>query len=256
MIPANGGAVITLGSGFLHPDGVAVDAAGNVYVADTGDNAVKEILAGTNTVITLGSGFLVPEGVAVDGNGNVFVTDNGHNQVVELPAGGGMATVASGFNNIHEIAVDGADNIYVSDAGAKQVYAVFSGSTSLTPIGSGMVTPIGICLDNAGRVFVADFSNSDVVTILPSGGYYLSRFLPPGLTFNSQTGAISGRPTKASPATVYDVIGYNSGNSASAAINITVNAVSISYNKPKNLHQKYSHQSTNASKQRRGSDRV
>jgi DNA-binding beta-propeller fold protein YncE len=60
--------VITLGSGFNQPSSVAVDGSGNVFVADTYNNAVKEILAAGHytTINTLGSGFNSPTGVAVD----------------------------------------------------------------------------------------------------------------------------------------------------------------------------------------------
>ena len=63
------------GQRIQHPFGVAVDGSGNVFVADTGNNAVKEIVAagGYTTVNILGSGFSGPSGVAVDGSGNVFV---------------------------------------------------------------------------------------------------------------------------------------------------------------------------------------
>ena len=76
----------TLGSGFSYPCGVAVDGSGNVFVADTDNNAVKEILAagGYTTVKTLGSGFSDPTGVAVDGSGNVFVADTCNNAVKKL----------------------------------------------------------------------------------------------------------------------------------------------------------------------------
>ena len=84
-----------LGSGFSYPGGVAVDGGGNVYVADTYHNAMKEIIAGTggaaggtvnssSTVNVLGSGFTGPYGVAVAGNGNVFVADSGDNAVKQL----------------------------------------------------------------------------------------------------------------------------------------------------------------------------
>jgi len=57
-----GGTVATLGSGFLGPQSVAVDGSGNVFVADTYNNAVKEIVAagGYTAVKTLGSGFRTP----------------------------------------------------------------------------------------------------------------------------------------------------------------------------------------------------
>jgi streptogramin lyase len=76
-------ALTRIGSGFLHPDGVAVDAAGNVYVSDLGHNAVKKV-APDGTITQVGSGFWHPGGVAVDAAGNVFVADTGHNAVKEV----------------------------------------------------------------------------------------------------------------------------------------------------------------------------
>ena len=69
---AHAGLTVTLGSGFNDPTGVAVDGSGNVFVADYGNNAVKEIVAvngvipASPTINTLGSGFSYPTGVAVD----------------------------------------------------------------------------------------------------------------------------------------------------------------------------------------------
>ena len=61
---ASSSCVTTLGGGFSDPYGVAVDASGNVYVADYGNSAVKEMPAGcasSSCVTTLGSGFAIPE---------------------------------------------------------------------------------------------------------------------------------------------------------------------------------------------------
>jgi DNA-binding beta-propeller fold protein YncE len=66
--------VVTLGGGFTATRGVAIDRGGNIYVADAGANAIKEVPAGCSNsacVVTLGSGFSAPYGVAVDGAGNV-----------------------------------------------------------------------------------------------------------------------------------------------------------------------------------------
>src|SRR5580698_4663365 len=87
------GTTTVLGSGFSGPTGVAVDGSGNVFVADTENNAVKEIVAVSGsipasnpTINVLGSGFNAPAGVAVDGNGNVFVADTSNNLMKEIVA--------------------------------------------------------------------------------------------------------------------------------------------------------------------------
>jgi len=100
------GVVSSVGSGFSIPYGVAVDASGDVFVADFNHGLVKEILAGTggaaagtvnasSTVIPVGSGFITPEGVAVDAHGNVFVADPGNNSVQEIVADTNGAVNAS-----------------------------------------------------------------------------------------------------------------------------------------------------------------
>ena len=78
------GITTTLGSGFGGPTGVAVDGSGNVYVADSGSNAVEKIPysgGSYGTPVTLGSGFSNPFGVAVDGAGNVYVADHSNNAI-------------------------------------------------------------------------------------------------------------------------------------------------------------------------------
>jgi len=112
------GAVATLDSGFSRPLAVAVDGNGNVFVADTGNSAVKEIVAagGYTTIDTLGSGFNGPEGMAVDGSGNVYVADTGNSAVKKIPASciagannsSCVLTLGSGFNIPVGVAVDGS----------------------------------------------------------------------------------------------------------------------------------------------------
>jgi len=106
-------------SGLNRPQGVAVDKAGNLYIADTGNSAIKEWTAANNTVTTLASsglGYL--SGVAVDGAGNVYIGDAG-NQVIEkwTAANNSVTTLAaSGLNQPYGVAVDATGNLYVADA--------------------------------------------------------------------------------------------------------------------------------------------
>ena len=229
------GTPVVLGAGFTFPspEGVAVDTKGNVYVADAGFTTIEEIPAGGGTVITIGAGFLTPIGVAVDAYGNVYVADYGNQVLKEIPAGNGApVTLASGFNLLYAAAVDGSGNVFVADLGNRVVEEIPVNGAPVTTISSGYNDVQGVAVDNANNVYVTDFGTNTVNKIQPTGGYYISPGLPLGLSFNNSTGVISGTPAVVSPATVYTVTAYNQYGSNSATVNITVNAVTISYAGP------------------------
>jgi len=131
---------------FSGPQGVAVDAQGNVFVADSSNNTIRMIsggvvstLAGTAGVKGSADGtgsaaqFNGPNGVAVDGKGNLFVADSGNNTIRMVTPGGSVTTLAGNpdplngagfadgvgaaakFNVPNDVAVDAAGNIYVAD---------------------------------------------------------------------------------------------------------------------------------------------
>ena len=83
-IPAGGGVQTTVGSGLSYPTNLAVDAAGNVFIADSGNNRVVEVPAGVGVQTTVGIGLSFPNGVAVDEAGNLFIADTFNSRVVEL----------------------------------------------------------------------------------------------------------------------------------------------------------------------------
>jgi len=169
-VGAAGSSITALGTGFNNLTGVAVDAAGNVYVAENGNNDIREIQT-NGTVITIGSGFSQPTGVAVDASGNVFVADNGNNAVKKIPAGNGaVTTIATGFNGPYGIALDAAGNIYVGDASNNVVKKIPSGTNTPIIIGSGFNHPTGVAVDAAGNVYVADRANNAIKKILASNG--------------------------------------------------------------------------------------
>ena len=180
---------LQLGSGFSNLNGVAVDGAGNIYVADSNHNLVKEIVAVGGsiplnpTILTLGSGFSKPWSVAVDGAGNVYVADFNNSAVKEMVAVGGsipasptILTLGSGFSSPRGVAVDGAGNVYVADTFNNAVVEMVAvgGSIPASPtiltLGSGFFSPGGLAVDGAGNVYVADTSNSVVKEIVAVGG--------------------------------------------------------------------------------------
>ena len=202
--------VIPLGVGFNFPSGIAVDTSGNVFVADIGNHAVKEILAGTggaasgtvnagSTVVLLGTGFVSPQVVAVDKNGNVFVADfsTTNGSVKEIVAGTGTAAsgtvnasstvnvLRSGFASPMGIAVDANGNVFIgvegqgfAPAAVKEIVAGTGGaaagtvnaSSTMNVVGSGFVAPCGVAVDASGNVFVADEDFTSVKEIVASGG--------------------------------------------------------------------------------------
>jgi DNA-binding beta-propeller fold protein YncE len=186
---AHSGATVLIGSGFSYPAGVAVDRSGNVFVADTQNNAVKEIVAvngvvsSSSTVNTINSGFSHPRGVAVDGSGNVFVADTQNKAVKEIVAVNGVVsssstvnTINSGFNTPPGVAVDRSGNVFVPDYGNSAVYeivainGVVSSSSTVNTIGSGFNAPPGVAVDRSGNVFVADEFNNAVKEIVAVNG--------------------------------------------------------------------------------------
>jgi sugar lactone lactonase YvrE len=178
----------TLGSGFSSPWGVAVDGAANIYVGDTNNNAVKEILAVNGSIppspsiLTLGSGFSLPKGVAIDGAGNVYVADTGHNAVKEIVAAKGgipaspiIRTLGS-FDGPEGVAVDARGNVYTTQPFKNEVdeiqavNGVIPPSPVIVSLGSGFNLPVGVAVDAAGDVYVADTGNSSVKEILALNG--------------------------------------------------------------------------------------
>ncbi|HEY2856865.1 MAG TPA: hypothetical protein VGJ21_00440 [Terracidiphilus sp.] len=155
-----------------------MDANGNVFVADTFNNAVKEITAasGYTAVKTLGSGFNSPGGVAVDSIGNIFVADTANNAVKEILASGGYTTIHAlgvGFNNPNGVAVDAGGNVFVADSGNNAIKEILAagGYVTVQILGSGFSFPYGVAVDKSENVFVGDTSNFAVKEILAAGGY-------------------------------------------------------------------------------------
>jgi len=194
---------------FHLPDGVAVDSAGTVYVADTFNQRIRKILP-DGTVSTLaGSGvngfndgagstakFDFPFDVAVDSAGTVYVADQFNHRIrkilpngtVSTLAGSGTAGFADGagatakFNYPKGVAVDSTGTVYVADEFNHRIRKILPDGTVSTLAGSGTQgfadgdgaaakfnNPRGVTVDSAGTVYVADTNNYRIRMILPDG---------------------------------------------------------------------------------------
>jgi sugar lactone lactonase YvrE len=154
-------------TGLTNPDSLAVDAAGNVYVADTRGNGVVKLAAGATAQTVLPfAGLKSPGGVAVDAAGNVYVAD-GNNRVLKMAAGSNNQTVLPlvGLKNPWHLAVDSAGNVYLTNDN-KQVVKLAAGSNaqSVLPF-TGLGWPGDVAVDAAGNVYVADSPNNRVLRL-------------------------------------------------------------------------------------------
>lgn len=182
---------------FRNLGGVATDSAGNIYVADTGNNTIRKItpsgivttLAGTAGISGKDDGmgaaarFLFPSGVAIDRYSNVYVADSGNGSIRKITPAGVVTTLSYGFNSPSGVATDSAGNVYVADTKSHTIRKITPAGVVTTLAGAendaGYIDgtgaaarfflPKGLATDSAGNVYVADSCNFAVRKITPDG---------------------------------------------------------------------------------------
>jgi sugar lactone lactonase YvrE len=171
------GTVTQVGIGFKAAAGVAVDGAGNLFVADTNANAVYEYPASSGAPVSIGTGLSAPVGVAVDGAGNVYISDTGSTattkgRVVEVTIAGLQTTIATGLATPKGIFIDGYGTLYAADSTNKNIFALAAtqfGQAGGAVYGTGLSAPSDVVVDASGNYFIADPAASQIVRISQEG---------------------------------------------------------------------------------------
>jgi sugar lactone lactonase YvrE len=191
-----------------YPAGVAVDASGNIYIADTSNHRVRRVdpqgvittVAGTGTTGFAGDGGLgaaaklySPAGVAVEASGNIYIADTDNHRVRRVDPQGVITTVAgtgtAGYfgdmgpgsattlNKPKGVAVDSSGNVYIADTDNHRVRQVNSLGTITTVAGNGTAgyfgeggpatattlnSPAGVAVDSSGNVYITERGNHRV----------------------------------------------------------------------------------------------
>ena len=143
-----------------------MDGSGNIYIADRGNNAIKEWHASTQTATTLvSSGLNNPYGLAVDSSGNIYIADTYDNAIKEWSASTQTVTtlVSSGLSEPYGVAVDRAGNVYIADTDDNAIKEWHASTQTITTlVSSGLNSPFGVAVDSSGNVYIADTYNNAV----------------------------------------------------------------------------------------------
>ncbi|GAB3993632.1 hypothetical protein GCM10028807_29390 [Spirosoma daeguense] len=204
-----------LNANMAYPSGVAVDALGNVFVADQGNNRIRKVNTSgiINTIAgngTLGFGgdngpapnanLYYPTDVVTDKAGNLFIADQGNNRIRKVTTSGIITTIAGngsyGFSgdggnatsatlaNPYGVAIDGSGNLYIADQKNQRIRKVSTSGIITTIAGNGNIgfggdgglatlanldNPSAVSIDGNGNLFITDLGNQRIRKVNTSG---------------------------------------------------------------------------------------
>ncbi|MFC5865600.1 MBG domain-containing protein [Acidicapsa dinghuensis] len=167
------GSQIVLAAGaWSKPAGIAVDASGDLFVADAVSGAVAELANASGSFAppeTVLSGLSNPSALAFDSMGNLLIADSGNGRILMLPTRsngfGAITTVASGLGRPAGMGFDAAGNLYFADTENNVVMqASLAAGVYSAPVvvSTGYNAPVGVAFDGQGDLLVADAGNHRV----------------------------------------------------------------------------------------------
>jgi uncharacterized protein (TIGR03437 family) len=197
---------LAINAQLTNPTGLALDAAGNLYIADTGNSRIRIVTKATGIITSLstaGINLSSPKGVAVDAAGDVYIADTGNGRVLEVTpvgsitktttvagtgvngySGDGGPAASAQLNNPYGVALDAAGNIYITDTNNQRVRMVSAATGIITTVAgtsrSGyagdfgpstsaqLSFPRGIWVDASGNIYVSDAQNNVIRLLTPA----------------------------------------------------------------------------------------
>jgi len=149
------------------PYGIAIDASGNLWVADNGGTTVVELTSSGALLGTFTAG-TAPQGCVIDTNGNVWVSNFTSNNVTELNSSGTTVGTFSVGTHPEGIAIDPTGNIWVANHASTTVTELNSSGALIGTFTSG-AAPYGIAADASGNIWVTNEGTTTVTKLNPSG---------------------------------------------------------------------------------------
>ncbi len=186
------------------PSGVALDAAGNIYIADTSNHRIRKVDGNGAIDTAAGDGMSsrlgLPTDTALDSAGNLYIADTSNHRIRRVDAAGNMTTVAGSgvqghsgdggpaveaqLNAPRSVAMDAAGNVYIADTGNHRIRIVDAAGNIDTVAGSGapgfdgdegpatgalLNAPQGVAVDAAGNLYIADTGNHRILSVDAEG---------------------------------------------------------------------------------------
>ncbi len=235
--PGVGGAVNGTGGAalFAYPAGITADTAGNIYVAEQNNSAIRQITpAGVVTTFAgamahaasidgtgTGADFNFPSGMAMDASGNLWVTETSNDAIRKATPAGvvtsqQIAATGATYGIGPGVAFDGKGNLYVINQVNQIAKFTPGGVLSTLPGSSSLQIPKGLAVDNLGNVYVSDIWHNNVHIITPNGLVSVlagSATFVSGSTDGTGTAALFNTPTGLAVDGEGNVYVADSGNS-------------------------------------------